>query len=804
MKIFTLEVSLKPFYGLDHDGLRAVCDHALRQWRILIERADTLSVMFWASDGSEILEYSGNLDDEMEWARYQGNANPHLHPYIPADPEGVSLYKHPHFYRDGVEKITYRRFAEIVAVWREAVAAIGKPVRIGLTFDPSGEFAPSKFKYETHPEICLADTSGKGSFVCCYGILNADDRNYAGFPKGIPQDTSMGTFLGRQFQRLADDLDADYLWLSNGFGFGMETWMAVGPLFDGATFQPELANETRDRILAFWKDFRRECPDRRVETRGTNLGTATDLASDATPLREIYDGDFNMAPPPNSPWAAINGDFGIELAGYLSRIVELPPGEEFPFRFYTHDPWWLNSPWLDRYERQPHDIYLPLASARITAEGKTEVPQTLGLMTIDDSHGNMPDAVPDTCAPHLLRAWDERPDAAGPIVWLYPFDQLHDAMFSEPRQPERLFHVDWFMREAINNGLPVNSVISTRAFTELGEKQRAALGGRLLITPTPFDKTSEEQLLAWVESGQNILVYGPLDHSTRLRERLQLELADPLEGTMEAATTLPVSDRFEDGIEPDTFIHRTTMSGGTLRERPAEGAKTDAVARKNGEERVLASHYTSPSGGILTWVRGPLPLGLSKRNRLPAHDDTATTFPLGELIRRTIGKLGWHIGFKAETRSQCLPVLSIHRHDNGWFFSGYTPDTTVEYSLHTPFGAPLMLGLETRLRGGIAHFHQARGWRNECRVFIEQDAGVVSFREQTSVQFGVTRRVRADGLKEAKIRFFPPTDATPTLLENPKWPFVGGKTPELKTINTEHGPMLETVERVSGAVLFSW
>ena len=77
-----------------------------------------------------------------------------------------------------------------------------------------------------------------------------------------------------------------------------------------------------------------------------------------------------MVPPPNSPWAALDGDFGLELAGYLARIAELPPGDLFPFRYYTHDPWWLNSPWFDRYGREPHDIYLPLATARLNAEGR--------------------------------------------------------------------------------------------------------------------------------------------------------------------------------------------------------------------------------------------------------------------------------------------------------------------------------------------------------------------------------------------------------------------------------------------------
>ena len=80
--------------------------------------------------------------------------------------------------------------------------------------------------------------------------------------------------------------------------------------------------------------------------------TGSDLASNAVPLAQIYAGKFNILPPPNSPWAALNGDFGLEMVGYMSRIADLPEGRGFPFRYYVHDPWWLNSPWLDRYGRR--------------------------------------------------------------------------------------------------------------------------------------------------------------------------------------------------------------------------------------------------------------------------------------------------------------------------------------------------------------------------------------------------------------------------------------------------------------------
>ncbi len=802
MKTLTLEISLKPFYALDDDATRAVCRAALRQWDALARHAESLSIMLWSADGSEILEYTGELDAPMEWARFFGNANPHMP--VPADPEQKSLHARNYLYRDDARPITYRRLAAIVRAWRDAAAEIGRTVQVGATFDPGGEFAPSRFKYERHREICLSNTMGKASFVCCYATLHADPQRYAGFPEGIPENTSLGTFLGRQFRHFARDVGFDFLWLSNGFGFGLETWKTIGPLFDGHTFHPERAGELSDRILGFWRDFRRECPELPVRTRGTNLGTGTDLASDATPLRELYSGGFNFAPPPNSPWAAINGDFGIELAGYLSRIAELPPGADFPYRFYLHDPWWLNSPWIDRYEGQPHDIYLPLSVGRLTAEGKLQTPRDLLLLTIDDSHGAMPDRVPNESTPHLLRGWRERPDAAGPLVWLYPFDELHDALHAATPAPARLFHTDWFAREALNDGVPLNTVVSTRTFDALGQRAASVLAGRILVSPTPLHATGETRLLAWIESGGSLLLYGPLENAPTLRARLGLTTAAPLDGTFTVLSTGAPLDRFPRSA-PKSYTHRPVMSGGSLAESPIDASVCLACAHQDEHVRALAAEFTTPAGARVSWVRGPLPLAVSAEEHLPTPDSPETTFPFTGLIRQMLAAHGWRFAIAAAERTQRRPVIALHRQDNGWYFSGYTPDTTVELSLRTPFGAPLLLGTEARLHDGVAHYHLPRAWRHECRVFIDQTAGTASAIEACPAQIGVTRRLWLRGLRDAIVRFFPVTATGPvTLWLDPAWPHIGGVRAPLRDVNTPHGPMLESTEPLSGTALLSW
>lgn len=804
MKNLHLEISLKPFYGLDSDATRAACRVALAPWSALLAETDSVSVMFWAADGSEILDYAGDLDAEFEWARFIGNGNAHVHPAIPSDPENKSLHARAYLYREDAKLISYRRFAEIIRAWRETLAALGKTMRAVLPFDPGGEFAPSSFKYERHREVCLANTMGKASFVCCYGILDADTHRYAGFPEGIPQGTSMGSFLGRQFKLLARDLGLDAIWLSNGFGFGMETWRTVGPLFDGEKFLPGLAGETRDRILGFWRDFRRECPDLGIMTRGTNLGTGTDLASDATPLRDIYSGGFDVEPPPNSPWAALNGDFGLELVGYMGRISELPPGKSPFFRFYIHDPWWLNSPWLDRYERQPHDIYLPLSVGRVTAEGRTDPAQSLSLLTLDDSYGKMPEVVPQEVTPHLLRAWRERPDAAGPLVWLHPFDELHDNLFNSNPAPERLFQSDWFAREVLNDGLPLNTVVSTRSWRALGERVREIFAGRVIVTPAPFDAAGEKLLLDWAEAGGKLLVYGPLDRAPRLRELLGLQAAAPVDGEVEvlappaAIDTIPLPP-------PARFRHQSVISAGGLFESAAPGSSALVEGRCQGQTRALAARCDTAAGGAIEWLRGSLPMHFTKEDHLPQRDDPATTFPLSSLARHALARHGWSIAFAAQNHAQRRPVLSIHRQANGWFVSGYTPDTTVEFSLKTPFGTPLLLGMETWIRDGASGYRMPRGWRAECRVFVQQADGWLRHLEELPGQIGVTRRMWIHGLADAVVRFFPPTGSGPTTLWlNPQWPFVAGESVPLRAIETPQGAMLETTRPVSGTALLSW
>src|SRR5690606_14415508 len=71
----TLEASLKPFKVNEKEYIRAVATEMFTQWHSLLRHTDTVSVMLWTGDGSEILDYKGRADQPLEWAMYMGNPN---------------------------------------------------------------------------------------------------------------------------------------------------------------------------------------------------------------------------------------------------------------------------------------------------------------------------------------------------------------------------------------------------------------------------------------------------------------------------------------------------------------------------------------------------------------------------------------------------------------------------------------------------------------------------------------------------------------------------------------------------------
>jgi len=817
-----LEMSLKPFWDNSPETREAVCREIFLQWLPLCRYADSVSIMLWIGDGSEILEYQGDPSVEFEWGRYHGSANSiHVHSGPPPpdsgnpdhdsigadarvrDPEKRGVHSRSYLYRPEPAKFSYAWLSELIKTLKRVGAEItGTRIQVGTTFDIGPEFAVSRFKYEWHREICGGAILFGGSFIRCDAALKGDQRKYAGFPQGIPEGTTVGRFLGKQCHHFFKDCPFDFIWFSNGFGFALEPWALTGNIFDGLNYRTDKVHETSKQILKFWQEFREEVPDVPVRTRGTNLTTGIDMGSDASPILDIYKSVAHVEPPVNSPWAALDGDIGLELSGWMSHIARVP-GKGYRFRFYPHDPWWLNSPWLDRFQRQPYDIYIPLSVSRMNADGTVEPPSDLAFLTIDDSHGCMPPSVPVEVTSHILHGREYMPDAAGPIVWVYPFKEYNDLVFSETPKPELPFSGDWFVRGIIEHGVPVNTVINTDDVHTVLEKHPKSLAGSVLLVPAIAET---EKLLKVAQEGGTVLFYGPLQDCADLREALGISLAEPLDGDFEVIDDARAGSR--------KLRHLSFLSAGGWTEAGGDAKDVSSIiAHRGNDKRVISAVRSFPSGGQIGWVRGslatsefdpanPKPI---KGPRLSNMDPT--TFVGGEEFAHSVlAQMHLTVDCEKQNGKDRTPKLTIHRNRNAFVFSGYQPDVSATLNLSLPLGAPLFEGMQNLIQGKTNKYSGPPAWHNVCRAFVEQPGeGYVTCRITPPVQRGYTLRNLVSGLKNATVRFFPEpgTEKRLEILKDPYFPYFKGDFVEPKFIQGKEGTYVE-IENVTGEILFSW
>lgn len=805
----TLEASLKPFKKNDKAYIRAVAQEMFTQWQSLLRHADTVSVMLWTSDGSEILEYTGRPNQQLEWARYMGNPNTE-HP-VGSGPDSLSLHERAYYYMDKPPVFSYADLKFIIQTLKETGQRItGKVIRIGATFDPGPEFAHADFKYKNHPEVLGGNAMGKKSFVSCYSVLKADKTVYAGFPQGIPGNTPFGVFFGRQCRHFLTDMGYDFIWFSNGMGYGMEAWSSSGALFDGKTFNAGKLPEIRSKILEFWQLFRKECPQFQIQTRGTNLSTGVDLARDGVDLKDIYSGGFNIMPPPNSPWAALDGDYGMELVGYMSRIAEVPDNR-YLFRYYVHDPWWVNSPWFDRYGGEPHDIYLPMSVSRINEKGQVSLPAYLNILTIDNSYGDMPVQAADEVIPHILRARYEAPTAPGPLVWVYPFEEYHQWAGSPDNRLPEIYFGDWFMRQAINEGLPLNTIISTNAFRQVIKQQPGFFQQSVLMSVVPTAGSPlEKALISFVESGGKLIVYGPADHAgPAFAKLLNLDNTHPLNGVFSLNIHFK-NDSLEQRHYPDSILHKALFSGGgvstIISNKTDAGTKALVAMTQAGDQRDVVWSRSAPAwnGGKVVYVRGTNSSSF-KGSKLLTPDDPEQWFTGPLLLRYAIQEFGYRLLLQKQRPGIKSPVLTISRSNNAFYFSGFTPNTTVRQFFKFPEGAPVFTGYETALQDGSATYSFPPAWHRECRVFITQQEGIVSCRETYSGDRDIRRRIKISGLQHATVRIFPDSNITASQLRayiNSAYPWKTGKV-SVKKGDARFGNNY-VVENVNGELAIAW
>ena len=532
------------------------------------------------------------------------------------------------------------------------------------------------------------------------------------------------------------------------------------------------------------------------------------MATDAAPLGALY-AEGLIEPPVNSPWAAITFQAGLELAAWMSHVAELPKGRGFPFRFYIHDPWFLNSPWLDRYGREPWDIFAPLSICRIREDGSVQTPDSVALLSVDDTLGRMPETVPREVTPYLAAAFETAPDRAGPLVWVYPFDEYAAVGAGEPPPGalDRIFNEDLFLGEALQGGLPLNTVASTRIWRNLVDDPRTPYRFSDTVFAVPVTALLSSENLAALDAhaarGARFLVYGALAGAPEpLLKRLGLALGEPRTGevTVRLSESLPV-DVFAAGAPCERLFVRPELDGGGLAEVEAEAEPFAWAETADGARRVLLSRK-----GAFAFVRSALPL--SEQDAVGiwhfCHESATGAFPSERLMRHLLGAAsGWRIRADLPTPSTPPPRPNLSRHDNAFLFHVFAPDTTASLRVRTPLGTPLVTEYDTRIEGGDALWRPGKSWRHECRLFADgQEPGTVTVKTSYPAFPGFTGRLHVVGLECATLRFFPPNGFRETVELVRNGDMLGEATPP-EWEETPFGPCAVWHD-LSGAAYVAW
>lgn len=748
-----LEASLKPFKSFDDVSIENTCRTMFTGWQKLTDKAESVAVMLWTADGSEILEYSGDLSQSFDYCDVIGIGNPKKTSGYD-EFEKNKLHSRPVLYNGERKIMTYAILKNIIEKLKKVGKEItGKNISVIETFDPGPEFANSDFKYRRHPEICKGNIMGSKMWLHCASKLHAEDRSYAAYPNGIPEGTHFGEFLGKQLMCLCRDTGFDGIWLSNGFGFSLDSWRWKGEVFNGERFDSDGIYNVKEAINEFWQCFTKETGDMLIETRGSNLSLGMDISAHGCPADDIY--NYNILTPPNSPWAALDYRFGLELCGYLSRISEISKNG-YLFRYYTHDPWWYNSPWFDRYGRSPHDIYLPLALARVGEKGEITKPFGINFLSIDDSLGNLPEKCPNEVIPHVLEGFNNFSDAPGLVTWLYPFADYCQKGLREGRAAD-IFMDDWYMEAALDLGFPVNTVVSDRNFININAER---FKSTVLVLPVPFeDSLLEECVLKAAENNIPMIMYGStVKASEKIRKLIGVTLDEGISGRLGIEQSM-VKDTFSDCEVSSKLIHDPLVSGGDICERANNAS--DIIARvytADGKERAYATN--NRSNGIV-WIRGSFPHNTNTQGALPAKYDPRSVFPVSILLRCALECFGIVIRYKTMSPSDNFPINLFSKHDSAYYMTGFAKDTTIVTQLSFPNGVPMPNGTEAIIQNNIGSFSTAKWCHNECRVFVKQKdrSKVICMTKNAADTMLADKRVGILGLSNADVTFTPPANS---------------------------------------------
>jgi len=348
---------------------------------------------------------------------------------------------------------------------------------------------------------------------------------------------------------------------------------------------------------------------------------------------------------------------------------------------------------------------------------------------------------------------------------LYPFKEYHEAVAASENEAKTIFFEEWFVRNAINQGLPLNTVLSTEEFAAMTDEAKGKLRETIVFVPASGLIGENARLLSsFVQEGGKAIVYGAVT-DPQWQALMNIRQERGLEGEFELTCTLQPDTIFGDTAASRIFKHDPLTGGGTLNEvlndANDRATKVAATASQGDQVRILALTRELPewNGGKVGWVRGSLPFEGGSVTQLPVRQADGYA-DLSILVRQLLREFGYELRQIKHEETNKPALLFVSRRDNGFYFTGCRQDTSVALSMRFPDGVPIMTGQTIRAGQGAAAYSLDRTYHEECRVFVDQrETTTVFCREYMPVptpRKSSTRFIHVTGLREATVTIYPP------------------------------------------------
>ena len=175
-----------------------------------------------------------------------------------------------------------------------------------------------------------------------------------------------------------------------------------------------------------------------------------------------------------------------------------------------------------------------------------------------------------------------------------------------------------------------------------------------------------------------------------------------------------------------------------------------------------------------------------------------------ENMRRALKRFGYVIEFNRYDDTKKTTTMTVARSNNGFFLSAYNQTTAIDVKLRFPQGIPLFIGSDAIIEDGVGVYRFARSQHSECRLFVQQEGGVVSAREFAPVNKKYRRKIVLYGLKDATVRFYPESYCVYDCIGGPfvRWDGTPIVDQNVKLVKDEKMGVYYEVSGVTGEYMF--